>query len=242
MLLQIAENKAENETRVLASKKSQAVAKNELDRATRAREKFVDSVSKSEIEGLQLAYDKTQLESVQASFEQQIDRLQANAEQSAASGHLLRIERSTIEVERAIANEKVGRLEVLLYRQQWKLAQLATEKHKFLAPFDGVVAEIMHRKSDWVTAGEPVLRVIRLDRLRADGFVRSNQVKKLNNDRDVLLEIRTGDDGVIQRKGQIVFVSSEIDPVNDEVKFSVEFDNPDRDILPGMRLKLSTDL
>ncbi len=42
----------------------------------------------------------------------------------------------------------------------------------------------------------------------------------------------------IERTGQVVFISSEIDPVNNEVKFRVEFDNPDQDVLPGMRLRL----
>ena len=62
MLVEIAERNADNETRVLAAIKSQAVAKNELDRAIRAREQFVDSVSQSEIDGLQLTFEKTRLD------------------------------------------------------------------------------------------------------------------------------------------------------------------------------------
>ncbi len=238
LLLQIALQKADNETRLLASKKSQAVAKNELDRATRSREKFIDSISKSEIDGLRLAYDKSILESDQAAFERQIDRLQAKAEQAAAAGHQLRIERSTLELQQAIADEQVRQLEVLLYEQQLKLAELAVNKHQLLAPFDGVVAEIFHSQGDWVTAGEAVIRIIRLDRLKAEGFVPATQIDTLRRQREVMLDVQTGNNAVIQRKGQIVFVSSEIDPVNDEVKFTVEFDNPDREILPGMRLRL----
>lgn len=134
LLLEIAQRKAGNETRVLASKKSQEVAKNELDRATRARSKFVDSISQSEIDGYRLAFDRTRLESDQAEFERQNDKLQARAEQSAATGHRLRIEKSTIEVERAVADKQIRILEVQLHQQQYELAELAAERHKFALP------------------------------------------------------------------------------------------------------------
>jgi multidrug efflux pump subunit AcrA (membrane-fusion protein) len=236
LLVEIAERKATNETRILASKKTEAVAKNELDRATRARKRFADSVSQSEIDGLRLAFDRTGLETDQAEFERQNDRLQAQAEQAAALGHRLRIERSSIEVEQAMAEKRVRQLEVELYKQQYELAELATDRHEFRAPFDGVVAEVLHRKGDWVKAGDPVIRVIGLKRLSAEGFVPAAKVKLLRNRSDVNLEIRTSDGKTIKRTGQIDFISPEIDPVNNEVSFRVLFENSDQVVLPGMRL------
>jgi multidrug efflux pump subunit AcrA (membrane-fusion protein) len=130
-------------------------------------------------------------------------------------------------------------LEVVLFEQQLQLAQLKVEKHKFVAPFKGVVAEVLHRPGDWVSVGDPILRVIRLDRLKADGYIAAGQAAQLRDNPEVMLEIDSAD-GRIQRAGQIVFVSSEIDPVNNEIKFRVEFENPDSDVLPGMRLRLRT--
>lgn len=235
LLVEIANRKADNETRVLASKKSQAVAKNELDRANRARQRFVDSVSRSEIDGLRLAYEKTHLESKQAEFDQQIDRLQAKAEQEAARSHQLKIERSSIEVDQAVADQTVQQLELKLYQQQQALAELTIERAKFLAPFDGVVAEVLHRKGDWVKAGDPVIRVIRLDRLCVEGFISAEKAMSLKG--NLTLQI-FANGTTIERAGQVVFISSEIDPVNNEVKFRVEFDNSEQDVLPGMRLRL----
>lgn len=235
LIVEIANRKADNETRVLASKKSQAVAKNELDRANQARQRFVDSVSRSEIDGLRLAYEKSRLEASQAEFDRQIDRLQAQAEQEAATGHQLKIERSSIEVEQSVADRKIQQLELNLYQQQHELARLTTLRHMLLAPYAGVVAEVLHREGDWVRAGDPVIRVIRLDRLCVEGFVSAEKSKLLTG--ELMLQIFTNE-ATITRKGQIVFISSEIDPVNNEVKFRVEFANPDRDVLPGMRLRL----
>lgn len=238
LLLQIAERKADNEIRVLAAKKAEAVAKNELDRAARARAKFVDSVSESEIEGLQLIYDKAGLEARQAQFERQIDVVQAQVEQAEASVRQLNIERSAIALDAAAAGHRVKQLQVALHEQQAELAELIAEQHRFVAPFGGVVAETYHGAGDWVAAGDPVVRVIRLDRLRAEGFIDASALPGLRPRQPVTLMIEIPGQPPAQRSGEITFVGSEIDPVNNEVRVWVEFDNPAGDVLPGMRLRM----
>ena len=235
---EIAGRKAENDVRVLASSKTEAVAKNELDRATRARQEYVDSVSRSEIDGLRLTYEKTRLETQQADFELKIDVLHAASENEAATGHALSIERSKIEVEQAIADQRVQQLQAQLQQHQTQLAALTTLQHKIVSPISGVVVQRFRNKGDWVTAGDPVVRVIRLNRLRAEGFVPSETIDQLRQNRIVQLTIEMGADKTVQREGEIVFISPEIDPVNNEVRFWVEFDNPELDVLPGMRLRL----
>lgn len=83
-----------------------------------------------------------------------------------------------------------------------------------------------------------MIRVIGLKRLSAEGFVPADKLTLLRDNPSVKLEIQTADGVTIERTGQIVFVSSEVDPVNNEISFRVEFDNPNRDVLPGMRLRL----
>jgi multidrug efflux pump subunit AcrA (membrane-fusion protein) len=235
---EIADRQSQNEVRILASEKAEAVAKNELDRATRARQAFVDSVSQSEIDSLRLAYERTRLETEQADFDRQIEVLHAKAENEVAASHLLSIERCEIEVAQSLADQRVQKLQVELRRSHSQLAELARLQHKIVSPLDGVVVELLRRKGEWVTAGDPVVRVIRLNRLRAEGFAASERIDALRQNRSVNLTIRAGAESILEREGQIVFISPEIDPVNGEVRFWVEFDNPQRDVLPGMRLSL----
>lgn len=50
-------------------------------------------------------------------------------------------------------------------------AEANLERCRILAPFDGIVAELLRQPHEWVRAGDPVVRLIRLDRLRVEGFV-----------------------------------------------------------------------
>ena len=237
--LEIATEKADNETKILAAQKSESVAKNELDRAVRARQQYLDAVSRSEIDGLRLTYERSQLETRQATIDQSLNQLQAQAERESNDSHRIGIEHAKIEVKQATANRKVKEVQIESQQKELDLAALLVVNHQFVSPFDGVVAEKLKSVGDWVTQGEAVLRVIRLDRLRAEGYVPADRLKLLREQRDVKLSITLGDEKV-RRDGRITFISPEVDAVNNQVRFWVEFENPEWDVLPGMRASLDS--
>ena len=239
LLLEIAQRKANNDVRVLASQKSEAVANNELARATQARQEYADSISRSELDSLRLAYERTQLETQQAKLDREIDQLSAKSEHEAASIHLLNVERGELEVARALGEDEVAKLQIAGRKHEANLASLIAKRHRITAPINGTVAEVYRKLGEWVQVGEPVLRIVRLDRLRAEGFASAEWIYQLKSASEAELTIHIPGRDDIRRNGQIVFVSPEIDSVNSEVRFWVEFDNPDRDVLPGMRLSLS---
>lgn len=241
LLRGIARRKAENQVRILASVKAEGVAKNELDRATRARQQFVDSVSRSEIDGLRLSYDRTKLETKQAEFERQIDELTANSEDEATAVHLLNIESAKIELARAVDSQRIAGLQAELKRHETALAKLAVAKRQIISPIDGIVVELLQKSGDWVKQGDPLMRVVRLNRLRAEGFVPSHMISQLRKQRSVVLSGSFEPGQTVERQGRIVFISPEVDPVNNEVRFWVEFDNPELDVLPGMRMTMTSD-
>ncbi len=235
---EIANEKASNEVRVSASRKSEAVAKNELDRALHARQQYADSVSASEIEALRLTYEKSRLETEQAAFERRLDQLQAKAETEASRGFQVSVEQSEVELAQTVADKRVAELQVTLQEHQRALAELSLTQHTINSPIAGVVVELFRKPGDWVNPGDAVVRVIRLDRLRAQGFVPFEWIDRLRENRAVNLTIHTGPESTVQRNGTIVFINPEIDPVSGEIGFWVEFDNASMDVLPGMRLQL----
>lgn len=238
IVAKIAAAKASNDVRIQAAKKSSEVAKVELDRATQSRQRYVDSVSKSEIDSLRLAYERSLLEIQQAEADRNLDRLAADAEQQASLGHQKNVDRYKLEAQQANSQQEIAELEIDLASEQLKLAVLETQQHSIASPIAGVVAELHKSKGDWITTGQPVARVIRLDRLRAEGFVGTDQLSSLRSAESVRVNIRIDPKTTIQRAGKVVFISPEVDPVNNEVRFWVEFDNADRVVLPGMKLTM----
>jgi multidrug resistance efflux pump len=236
---QIADRKAENDVSVQASKKAELVAENELSRAVKARRQFVDSVSESEIDNLRLSYERSVLETEQAEFERVIDGLQAEAEAEAANSHQLGVERYTLELAQAKVEQRVQELQAELQRHQLQLAELASSLQTIKSPIDGVVVERFRNLGDWVKAGEPLIRVIRLDRLRAEGFISADQLDSIKVNQKVNLTIVRSEKSIVEREGVVKFISRELEPVSSEIRFWVEFDNASLDVLPGMRLSLS---
>lgn len=236
----IAAAKASNDVRIQAAKKSSQVAKVELDRATQSRQRYVESVSKSEIDALRLTYERSLLEIQQAEVDRNLDRLAADAEQQASIGHQKNVDRCKLEAQQASGQQKIAELEIDLATEQLKLAVLETQQHTISSPIAGVVAQMHKSTGDWINLGQPVARVIRLDRLRAEGFVGIDQLSSLRSADSVQVSIRIDANTTAQRIGKVVFISPEVDPVNNEVRFWIEFDNADRAVLPGMKLTMET--
>lgn len=53
-----------------------------------------------------------------------------------------------------------------------KLAEVDLQRHAITAPIAGEVVEVLFDRGEWIEPGEPVVRLVRLDRLRVEGFVR----------------------------------------------------------------------
>jgi multidrug efflux pump subunit AcrA (membrane-fusion protein) len=236
----IAKTKASNDVRIQATQKSAEVAKVELDRAIQSRQRYVESVSKSEIDGLRLAHEKSLLEIEQAGVDHDLDRMAALAEAKATVGHQKNLHRYSVELQQARGEQEIAALEANLAAQRLELARLEIQQHRITSPIHGTVAERYKSKGDWITLGQPIVRVIRLDRLRAEGFVGLDQLSSLRLIDSVQVSVRVDPETTVERTGKIVFISPEIDPVNNEIGFWVEFDNVDGVVLPGMRVTVET--
>ena len=78
------------------------------------------------------------------------------------------------QAERELTLEKFG-----LQQKQTLLeaAEVVLEQHRVRAPFAGTVVLVRGRKGEWVEVGSPVLRLVAVDKLRAEGFFPSNRLR-----------------------------------------------------------------
>ncbi len=147
----------------------------------------------------------------------------------------LTVERDELAVEQSEHELRLAQSNLRLKANAVKLAQLEVAQRRILAPFDGVVAEISRRPSEWVTPGDKVLRILRLDRLRAEGFLEASQAGNELVGRPVTLYFDRPGKPQAEFRGKVVFVSPEVNPVNGQFLIWAEIDNRDLLLRPGLR-------
>ena len=153
----------------------------------------------------------------------ELDRLQLRASQAK-----LRAEKAKTELE-------VARLTQQQRATDLELATLALDRRRVIAPFDGIVVETYRHRGEWVEPGEKIMRIIRLDRVRAEGFADADLVMPVMVGRRVTLLIEAPGRPALRFAGKLVFISPEIDPVNRQTRIAAEFENQELRLQPGMR-------
>ncbi|MFK7777075.1 MAG: HlyD family efflux transporter periplasmic adaptor subunit [Gimesia sp.] len=151
----------------------------------------------------------------------------------------LTAEKAKLEIEQATEEATTAKLEARLKENSESIAALAVQKRKVIAPITGMVVQIMTKDGEWVQPGETVLRLLNLDRLRAEGLVNASRLRGQNlKDRPVILIVNPGMKQEMEFRGKISFVSPEINPVNNQTRVWAEIENPELKLKPGMRASL----
>ncbi|MEX0977426.1 MAG: HlyD family efflux transporter periplasmic adaptor subunit, partial [Pirellulales bacterium] len=142
-------------------------------------------------------------------------------------------ERTVLEIEQAELEQVVASTARELKENDVQTAEHAIAQRRITAPLAGFVAEVHRHGGEWVEPGQTILRMLRLDRLRAEGLVGAEGVRGDLLGRPVRLTVKQGDQAA-QYAGKIVFVSPEIDAVNGQVRVWAEIENRDLQLRPGL--------
>jgi multidrug efflux pump subunit AcrA (membrane-fusion protein) len=90
-------------------------------------------------------------------------------------------------------------------------AEEAIKRRQIRAGFEGVVQAIYPHVGEWVKAGDPVLRLVRMDRLRVEGFLNKNQYSPTDvSDQPVVVQAMFANGRKAEFPGKIVFVDLEV--------------------------------
>ena len=104
-------------------------------------------------------------------------------------------------------------------------AQVVVNRRVLRAPFDGVVLKVSKHVGEWVALGEPVVEVVRVDRLSIRGGLVANEWTPADIEgREVTVEVKLPRGQTKKMPGKVVFVS----PVVESGKLHVwaEIDSP----------------
>jgi len=182
--------KAQDDIEVRYAEAAFAVAGAELERAQAIERKSPGGVTQQEIQKLQLAKQRDELQIERSKLEMRVARMNADVHQAAVKS----------------ADNAVGRRQIL-------------------SPLAGVVVTIFHEQGEWVAAGEPVLQVIRIDRLRVEGFLNAHEVgpEEVAN-RPVTVDVQIAGGRTARFSGKIVFISPLVQ-AGDKYRVRAEVEN-----------------
>ncbi len=151
----------------------------------------------------------------------------------------LSADKAELEIEQAVFEQETAQLTSRQKETELALAQHAVDRRAIVSPVSGMVVEVHLHPGEWVQAGRPVMRVLRVDRLRIEGFV---DAAKLTGDlvgRRAVLSVDLPGKPDTVFEGNVVFISPEVNPVKQDVRIWAEVDNKDLLLRPGMRGKLT---
>lgn len=147
----------------------------------------------------------------------------------------LAAERATLEIEQAQLELSTAQLTAQLKENELQLAKRQVSRRRLVAPQAGVVVQVHRKHGEWVEPGQPVLRLLRVDRLRASGFVDAKRAHTLKPGTPVTVSVELPGLRETSFSGQLIFVSPEVDPVNGQVRFWAEIENRDATLRSGLQ-------
>jgi RND family efflux transporter MFP subunit len=147
----------------------------------------------------------------------------------------LLVEQGDLQVKQAEHEHEVAVITYEIKQNEHRTALEELERRTLTAPLRGMVVEVHRRRGEWVQPGDMVVRVVRLDRLRVEGFLAARHARLELVGSKVKVKVAGPDGQMAEFPGQIVFVNPEIDPLNSQVRVWADVDNAELKLRPGMQ-------
>jgi macrolide-specific efflux system membrane fusion protein len=144
------------------------------------------------------------------------------------------MEQALLDLEKQENEIKLKKLQSDRTKSELAIAQRNLALRSVTAPLTGVVVSVLRSPGDWVKPGDKLFRIVSIDRLRAEGFAQSTSID-VNAQGAKAQFVADQESTASAIQGTVVFVSTEVDPVNGQVRVWVDLDNRLGKLKPGMR-------
>jgi multidrug resistance efflux pump len=167
-------------------------------------------------------------------------------------------DKSIAQKKQAVNEKDIAGLTANAKKAQHDAASIEIDLRQARSPFRGQVVEILKKKGDWVTAGEPIMHIVGLDQVRVKGFVLVSGPNGASQDdvigKPVTITVDAAGDKKQTVKGIVRFASPVIEGVGASRQFRIwaDVDNEKTvdpvtgqeswKIQPGSRATMTIDL
>lgn len=150
----------------------------------------------------------------------------------------LNVEKAKLQIEQAERDLEVARVTAQAKAGLVDIAESNLRRRKIVASTAGIVVERHKLAGEWLNPGDPVVRVMRVDRLRVEGFLDADLHGRELTGRAVVVEALLPGGKREKFAGKIVFVSPEIEPVTNHFRVWAEVENPQLHLRPGAKASM----
>ncbi len=147
-------------------------------------------------------------------------------------------DRAKLEVERAVHAHEMAALEVRQAENEYRKSYEVFCRHRLISPVSGVIVGVEKRVGEWVEPGTSLLRIVRLDRLRIEGFITAEASAQDLHGRTARITADIAGKPH-ETTGTVVFVSPDVNSVSSQVRVYLEIDNSKHILRPGLRVQAS---
>lgn len=120
-----------------------------------------------------------------------------------------------------------------------RLSELQLEKSTLRMPVAGVLDDLLVDRGEYVSPGDPIAVVVQIDRLKVEVDVPEKDIAYLSpGDNVSVVQANIGRGAGIQREGKLVHLAYKADPITRTYRALIEIDNQDRQLRPGMIVRV----
>lgn len=125
-------------------------------------------------------------------------------------------ERAKLQIEKAQKDRVLAGKDADVKAAELKAAEIALERRRILAPFDGEVQQIMLHQSEWANPGDPVLKLVRFDVLQVESTINSNEFDPAElHGRPVTVRVTLARNRQVAVEGRITYVDQMVTGTRD---------------------------
>lgn len=147
-------------------------------------------------------------------------------------------ERAEMSVEQAEKDVRVAGLTRDLRDREGDIAKTRITHAKLISPVNGMVVEVLQQPGEWAQIGQPIVRVIGLDKLRIEAFVNAEDCDAGFVGRPAEFTTRIPSKGEQSFPGKVVFVSPEVG-ITGQVRVWAEVENATLTLRSGAKGRLT---
>ncbi|MCA9265696.1 MAG: HlyD family efflux transporter periplasmic adaptor subunit, partial [Planctomycetales bacterium] len=119
--------------------------------------------------------------------------------------------RSQLAVDQAIRDRAIAGMTAKVKAESMKAAQADIDDREVKSPLSGMAVEVYRQQGEWCNPGDPILKLIQLDRLQVEGYANNSAWRPFEvQGKPVTVEITIKQGQVRRFEGRITYVSGEI--------------------------------